>query len=444
MTETIKPPRRWCVVGGGMLGLTLAHRLTQAGEMVTVKEAESHLGGLASAWSAGGVVWDRHYHATLLSDRHLRGLLAELGLERELQWVRAGTAVHSGGRLYPLDDGMDFLRFSCLDMVDKLRLALTVYHVARQECGHGLEQVTAADWLKRLSGQRAFDLVWQPFLRAKLGEHYPKASAAALWSLIRRQYDGRRQGFKVEMAGHLAGGYSRVFDVFRAKLEGEGARIETGCPVREIRRCGDGLGVISAAGEELFDRVVVTAAAPMAADICRGLTPEEQQRLRGIPYQGMICLSALLAHPLGGPHLTYIADAAAPFSAITEIMIDRTGRTLIYLPKYLAPDDSFFQVPDQRVEEMFLTALWRIHPHLRRQDILCRRISRARHILPVAMVNFSKRMPPMVTSLPGLAIVNSSLIVTSAFNGNDIVGLADTAVRRLLATARPGPARVTA
>jgi len=30
---------RWCVVGGGLLGLTLAHRLAQAGENVTVFEA---------------------------------------------------------------------------------------------------------------------------------------------------------------------------------------------------------------------------------------------------------------------------------------------------------------------------------------------------------------------------------------------------------------------
>jgi uncharacterized protein YlxW (UPF0749 family) len=57
----------------------------------TVLEAAPHVGGLASAWSLDGVVWDRHYHVTLLSDSHLRGLLAELDLEQEMEWVETRT-----------------------------------------------------------------------------------------------------------------------------------------------------------------------------------------------------------------------------------------------------------------------------------------------------------------------------------------------------------------
>lgn len=41
--------KQWGIVGGGLLGLTLAHRLAQAGEKVTVFEAAPELGGLASA-----------------------------------------------------------------------------------------------------------------------------------------------------------------------------------------------------------------------------------------------------------------------------------------------------------------------------------------------------------------------------------------------------------
>ena len=62
----------WCIVGGGMLGLTLARRLAQRGHQVTLFEAAPQLGGLASAWELGDVTWDRHYHVTLLSDAHLR------------------------------------------------------------------------------------------------------------------------------------------------------------------------------------------------------------------------------------------------------------------------------------------------------------------------------------------------------------------------------------
>ncbi|MEM9905330.1 MAG: FAD-dependent oxidoreductase, partial [Cyanobacteria bacterium P01_D01_bin.44] len=49
----INSKERWAIVGGGMLGMTLAHRLAQAGKQVTLFEAAPELGGLASAWQLG-------------------------------------------------------------------------------------------------------------------------------------------------------------------------------------------------------------------------------------------------------------------------------------------------------------------------------------------------------------------------------------------------------
>src|SRR4051812_46609307 len=95
----------WAVVGGGMLGLTLAHRLARQGHEVTLLEAAPAIGGLASAWSvdleAGETVpWDRHYHVSLLSDARLRGLLGELGLDDEMRWVETRTGCYADGELY--------------------------------------------------------------------------------------------------------------------------------------------------------------------------------------------------------------------------------------------------------------------------------------------------------------------------------------------------------
>src|SRR5207344_1760932 len=65
----------YAIVGGGMLGLALAWRLSGQGYRVTVLEASDHLGGLADAWELGDITWDRHYHVTLLSDSYLRTIL---------------------------------------------------------------------------------------------------------------------------------------------------------------------------------------------------------------------------------------------------------------------------------------------------------------------------------------------------------------------------------
>src|SRR5881409_2192071 len=118
--------QRWGIVGGGFLGMTLAHRLAQHGQDVTLFEAAPTLGGLASAWSLGDVVWDRHYHVTLLSDSHLRGVLQELGLDQQMRWVRTRTGFFIDGRLYSLSSLWEFLSFPPLGLIDKLRLGWTI------------------------------------------------------------------------------------------------------------------------------------------------------------------------------------------------------------------------------------------------------------------------------------------------------------------------------
>src|SRR5207244_1562381 len=146
--------QRWGIVGGGFLGMTLAHRLAQHGQDVTLFEAADALGGLASAWSLGDVVWDRHYHVTLLSDTHLRALLGELGLEADMKWVETKTGFYSGGRLYSMSNTLEFLRFPPLGLFDKLRLGATIFYASRVTNWRRLEAVGVADWLLRLSGRR--------------------------------------------------------------------------------------------------------------------------------------------------------------------------------------------------------------------------------------------------------------------------------------------------
>src|SRR5580658_8149388 len=113
----------WGIVGGGMLGLMMAHRLRQAGQQVTILEAAPQLGGLASAWQLGDITWDRHYHVILMSDSHLVGLLRELGLDREMNWVETKTGFYTDGRLHSMSNSWEFLQFPPLGLIDKFRLA---------------------------------------------------------------------------------------------------------------------------------------------------------------------------------------------------------------------------------------------------------------------------------------------------------------------------------
>lgn len=430
---------RWGIVGGGILGMSLAHRLAQQNKQVTLFESAPHLGGLASAWSIGDIVWDRHYHVILLSDTHTRGLLKELGLEQDCEWVETKTGFYTDGQLYSMSNSMEFLRFPPLGLVDKLRLGGTIFYASRVKDWKRLEKIPVSDWLRKLSGNRTFEKIWQPLLRAKLGENYQKASAAFIWAIIARMYAARRTGLKKEMFGYVKGGYARVLERFGEVLAEQGVEVRLGASVEQIHTA-DGLPHVQLKDghPETFDRVVLTTPAPVAVRLLPELTEPEKAKLNGIQYQGVICASVLLKKPLAGYYVTNITDSWVPFTAVIEMsaLVDPQhlgGHHLIYLPKYVSPDDPAFGWSDDEFQERFLSALEKMYPHFQRGDVQAFRVSRVRYVLAISTLNYSASLPAMTTSLPAIHVVNSAHIVNGTLNVNETIQLAEQAVRDLAA-----------
>jgi protoporphyrinogen oxidase len=434
---------QWAIVGGGILGMTLAHRLAQAGKQVTLLESSPQMGGLASAWTLDHLIWDRHYHVTLLSDLCLRDLLKELSLESEMQWVETKTGCYTDGKLYSVSNAIEFLRFPPLGLLDKIRLGLTILYASRITDWRKLEQISVTDWLKRWSGNHTFQKFWLPLLRAKLGENYKKASAAFIWAIIARLYAARRTGLKKEMFGYLPGGYARLLERFAQTLTEEGVALWLNSPVRQVRSTREGRIALEIANGQwqTFDQVVLTVAAPIAAQLCPELSPSERDRLQSIQYQGIICASLLLKQPLSPYYVTNITDSGVPFTGVIEMttLVDPQqfgGKTLVYLPKYVTPDDPAFKLTDEELEEQFVSALERLYPHFDRSDVLTFQVSRVKYVLAISTLNYSQHLPPMHLSVPGLHVINSAHILNGTLNVNETVQLAENAAAELLTLAK--------
>ena len=428
----------WGIIGGGILGMTLAYRLAQQGKKVTLYESASQVGGLTSAWQLGDIVWDRHYHVTLLSDTHLRSLLKELDLEEDIQWVETKTGVYAEGKLYSVSNALEFLQFPPLRLIDKLRLGLTIIYASKLKDWRKLERITVAEWLRCWSGDRTFKKFWLPLLRSKLGDNYQKVSAAFIWAIIARLYAARRTGLKKEMFGYLPGGYARILKRFSQVLVTAGVKIKLNCKVTQVEGIGRSVRLeLSNGKEQILDQVVITTAAPIAAQICHGLTPREKMQLKGIQYQGIICASVLLKQPLADFYVTNITDSWVPFTGVIEMstLVDKKafgGHNLVYLPKYVAPDDPAFKLTDQELQAKFISVLMLMYPHLKADDFLSFQVSRVRYVLPISTLNYSQQLPPMTTSIPGVHIVNSAHILNGTLNVNETIQLAEKASQYLL------------
>jgi protoporphyrinogen oxidase len=433
---------RWAIVGGGILGMTLALRLAQQGKQVTLFESSSQLGGLAEDWQLGDIHWDRHYHVTLLSDTHLRSLLTELGLESEMRWVETKTGFFTNGKLYSMSNALEFLKFPPLGLVDKLRLGFTIFYGSKVRNWRKLETIPVSTWLKKLSGKRTFEKIWMPLLRSKLGDNYYKASAAFIWAIIARMYAARRTGLKKEMFGYLSGGYGRMLERFAEVLAEHGVTIRTGHRVLQVARREGRVQIEFETGRrESYDQVVVTAASAIAAQICPGLSVQEQQQHKNIEYQGIICASLLLRKPLAKYYVTNITDTWVPFTGVIEMttLVDPQtfgGKSLVYLPKYVPPDDPAFRLSDSELEEEFIKALLLMYPEFDQSDVLAFKVSRVRYVFAISTLNYSRNLPPMQTSIPGVYIINSAHIPNGTLNVNETVQLAEKATAELLTVSR--------
>ncbi|MBD5606990.1 MAG: FAD-dependent oxidoreductase [Candidatus Eremiobacteraeota bacterium] len=446
LPAAIAAGERIAIVGGGLLGMVLALRLAERGAAVTLIEAAPELGGLASPWTLGGVTWDRHYHVTLWSDVHLRGLLRELGLEDEMAWTSVGTGFYSGGRFHPMNGALDFLRFPAIGIVDKLRLGLTIALGSRIADPIPLEDVSVEAWLTKWSGRTTFERIWKPLLRAKLGDRYRDASAAFIWAIIVRLYAARRAGLGAERFGYVRGGYARVLAALEAALVKAGVTVLVATPVTRVVRApdpGGDLVVSCATGGLRFDRVVLTVPAPLAAALAPDLSADERERLESKTYGGIVCASLLLDEPLGPYYVTNLTDEWVPFTGVIDMsnVVDRAawnGLALVYLPKYVRPDDPLFDESDAAIEASFVGALERMYPGFSRDRIRAFRISRVRHVFPIATLGYSRTLPPVETSVPGLFVLNAAPIVNGTLNANETVALAERGLDTGLASVGRG------
>ena len=471
------------IVGSGFLGMTLALRLAKSGHNVTIFESAEEIGGLASAWEIGDVVWDKHYHVTLASDKFTRKLVEELGLGDDYRWVETKTGFYTDGELFSMSDTKEFLNFPPLGLISKLRLGATIFFASRVKDWKRLETILVEDWLTKLSGKKTFNKIWKPLLKAKLGEAYKKTSAAFIWATIQRMYAARKSGLKKESFGYVRGGYSRVLERFAEVLAENGVDVRLNTPVESIKKLENGeirvaipvtrrrsdtktlampqntkygmlrtataiapgfsgaflsepdpqpTNVIKFRGNgvgDTFDQVILTCPSNVAAKIAPQLTTIEKQNLENIQYQGIVCASVLMKCSLSNFYITNITDEM-PFTGVIEMsaLADKKEfgqKSLIYLPKYVTSDDELFERSDKEIEELFLSGLEKMYTHFRRKDVLAFKVSRVRQVFPLPVLNYSRDLPSMKTSVDGLYVVNSSHIVNGTLNVNETVQLAE-------------------
>ncbi len=424
------------VIGGGILGLTLSYRLSGLGHDVQLFEAADHLGGLARAHDYGPFVWDRFYHCVLPQDRHLRNLLDELGLESQLRWTVTRTGYQARGRRFDMSNNADFLRFPLLSLLDKARLGAAVIYATRFANPDALYTVSARDWLVKICGRRAYEVFWAPLLKAKFGAYHDQVAAVFIYATLTRLMAARSGVAAKECFGYVSGGYNRILGRFAEVLAERRVAVRLETPVQRIEPAGDGgCRLRFAAGSETFDQVLFTAPTQLARRLAsQELSPHVEEMARRNPasaaYLGVICCVLVIRDPLTPYYVLNIGDASG-LTGIIEMTnlidtVETGGHSLVYLPLYVASDDSRFEAGDDALSEHFTAELLQLFPDFALDRILHRVIHRERYVQPLPLVRDERPPKPRPAAMVRpFQIVNTSLLRCATLNNDEVVALAD-------------------
>jgi len=374
-----------------------------------------------------------------MSDLHTRKVLSEIGLSERMNWVETKTGFYSGGKLYSMSNIIEFFKFPPINLIDKFRLGLTIFTASKINNWKRLEQIPVETWLTRWSGKRVFDKIWLPLLKAKLGDNYKDTSAAFIWATIQRMYAARKSGLKKEMFGYVDGGYETINKAFRDHHENSGVRFLLETEVISVEHDGSSLRLTTSQGNSFsFDGVISTLSSRLSARLATGMEDEEKESHERIKYLGVICPSVLLSKPISPFYVTNITDKGLPFTGIIEMsaLIDKQkelgSANLVYLPKYVEPQDDLFNRSDDEISQEFLHALFNMYPNLSKEDVINARVARARIVFALPTLNYSSRLPGIHTSIPGFYIVNSAQIINGTLNVNETIQVAESKLKLIL------------
>lgn len=409
--------RNVAVLGGGYTGLVAALRLAQAGVDVTVLEAGSAVGGLASGFSIEGEPIERAYHHLFRTDESILRLVDELGISDRLEWHVSRQAMIANGRLYPFGGALDLLRFDALPLVDRLRTGLTVLRLQRTNRWRPLATVTALDWVTRNAGAASTRVIWEPLLRGKFSRYYDSVAMAWLWARIHTRGNSRSRFELRERLGYFDGGFAVVTDALAAAVRDAGGTIETDAPVAAARSAGSKVVVATASGEREYDACVATLPNHVFSRVVQGApeaTDEYRRSLEAIDYLGARMLVFSSSQSLSSSYWHNITDLSLPFLVFIQhdnlVGTARYGAHVYYVAGYFPTDHPLFVEGDAEVERQWFDGLRRVFPAFDESAVREKhhfRFANAQHIVTT---DYEARVPARRTPVPGVYLSNFTQI----------------------------------
>ena len=432
------------IIGGGATGLSAAYELGKRGHHATVYEQAPFLGGHASTFDVGGGRLERGYHHLFTSDTDIVDLIQEIGLADRMRWIESKVGTFHGGKIYDFVTPLDLLRFTPLNLLDRLRLGGLTLYLRRKKGWSGFENVTADEWLRGHSGNRAYDAFWGPMLRGKFGEDfYDQVGMVWVWGKIQTRFASRGRSMAREKLGYPIGSFGEVFDVLARKIIEQGGEVHISASVRRIlieHERTTGIEVSKNGGDataEEFDAVIATTPSNVFPRLVPDLHDDYLAKLTRVNYMAAVLIILLLDRPLSRIYWLNVADRSIPFVGVIEHtnFIDPEhygGKHIVYLSNYLSRSHPLYQMGHEELLREYLPHLSKINPEFDPSWIETSYHHRVDGAQPIIGTNYSSQIPDHRTPFKGVYLANTTQIYPEDRGTNYSVRMGRQVARMLM------------
>ena len=427
------------IIGAGAAGLAAAYDLSRRRHSVTIYEAAPEVGGLAAGFKTPHWDWtlEKFYHHWFASDKHILGLIKELGWSDQVLFPRPYTVIYYEGRFHPFDSIFTNIPLFILrhfPLIDFIRFGLVGAYLRFWPRWQSLEKVTAVEWTRHYFGERIYRVMWKPLLVSKFGEeNLNVVNMAWMWARLHS---------RTTRLGTFKGGFQVFLDRLAGVVRSHGAEIRLSTLVTGMRRNADGtLSVQTAAGQSSFDAVMSTSSPALMARLAPDLPTAYSERLRGLKSMGAVVLILALDRPLTKYYWHNLPkEAGFPFLSLVEhtnyVSPEHYGGDhLVYCGDYLDPGHEYFRLGKDELLERFLPALKRFNPAFERSWVRETWLWKTPYAQPVPPLNHSRNIPDIRTPERGLYFASMSQVYPWDRGTNYAVEIGRRAARMIMADA---------
>lgn len=423
--------KKIAIIGGGIAGLTAAHKLSRDGNKVILLEGNSSLGGLGTFFKHGDNWIDKFYHCQMPTDNYLLKLIEDVGLIDQIYWkpTRMGFIINK--KRYPFNTAIDLLKFNALPFHDRIRFGIVSLLLRYLGKNKDLDNLSIEKWFKKIYGENIWNKILKQLFLSKFGDHSGNLPALYIWQRLGREKN-------IATRGYLKCGLKGLIDGLEKSIRNNGGIIKVNSKVKHIEKNKSGINIELNNETIKADWVISTIPLTQFESVIEGSRFEEEINIPKLNYQGVVNALFFLKRPLDNFYWTPVVNSETEFDGIVEMteLVDKeiyNDSHMVYTMKYCSRNSSLFNEDEKIIAERWKSQLLSLYPdlNLNEEDIKEIKVFKAPFVEPIYPLGYLDIKPKMKMDDSNIIFATSAQVYPNITSWNASTQLALQAVEYL-------------